>query len=169
MSEAASEQGAPVTATISLGAEIDHPVSEVWNAFADTGQRVRWGVPEGEEMVCDIDDFRPGGAIRARCGAPGVLEFVSTGQYCAVVPERHLVSTETLTRDDEILSTAIITWTLTPTSAGTRVELVDQVVSFVGEGMIDGHRNGHDICLRQLGEFLSSSDPRPTEDRRPRD
>ena len=108
-------------------------------------------------MVCDIDDFRPGGAIRARCGAPGVLEFVSTGQYCAVVPERHL------------LSTAIITWTLTPTSTGTRVELVDQVVSFVGEGMIDGHRNGHDICLRQLGEFLSSSDPRPTEDRRPRD
>ena len=169
MSEAASEQGAPVTATISLGAEIDHPVSAVWNAFADTSQRVQWGVPEGEEMVCDIDDFRPGGAIRARCGSPGVLEFVSTGQYCAVVPERHIVTTETLTRDDEILSTAIITWTLTPSSTGTRVEFVDQVVSFVGEGMIDGHRNGHDICLRQLSEFLSSSDPRPTEDRRPRD
>lgn len=156
MSEAAPDPGVPVTATISLGADIEHPVAAVWNAFADTGQRVRWGVLEGEEMVCDIDEFRPGGSIRARCGSPGALEFVSTGQYCALVTERHIVTTETLTRDDEILSTAIITWTLTATSTGTRVELVDQVVSFVGQGMIDGHRNGHDICLRQLGEFLNS-------------
>ncbi|SDS85781.1 Uncharacterized conserved protein YndB, AHSA1/START domain [Brevibacterium siliguriense] len=156
MSEAASDQGAPVTATISLGADFEHPVSRVWNAFADSDERVQWGVPEGEEMVCDIDEFRPGGAIRARCGSPGVLEFVSTGLYFALAPERHIVTTETLTRHDEILSTAIITWTLTATPAGTRVELVDQVVSFVGQGMIDGHRNGHDICLRQLGEFLSS-------------
>ncbi|WP_171006978.1 SRPBCC domain-containing protein [Brevibacterium sp. 2SA] len=156
MSEFADDQGAPVTATISLGADIAHPVSAVWTAFADTDQRVQWGVPEGEEMVCDIDEFRPGGSIRARCGAPGALEFASTGQYCAVMPERHIVTTETLTKDDEILSTAIITWTLTATSTGTRVELVDQVVSFVGQGMIDGHRNGHDICLRQLGAFLSS-------------
>ena len=42
-----------------------------------------------------------------------------------------------------------------PTSSGTRVDLVDQVVSFVGQGMIDGRRNGHDICLRQLRDFLS--------------
>jgi uncharacterized protein YndB with AHSA1/START domain len=156
VSEAASDHGAPVTATISLGADFEHPVSTVWNAFADTDQRVQWGVPAGEEMVCDIDEFRPGGSIRARCGSPGELEFVSTGQYCSLEPERHIVTTETLTKDDEILSTAIITWTLTAIPTGTRVELVDQVVSFVGQGMIDGHRNGHDICLRQLGEFLSS-------------
>nr|WP_276584493.1 SRPBCC domain-containing protein [Brevibacterium permense] len=147
---------APVTATISLSADFEHPVSKVWNAFADTDQRVQWGVPEGEEMVCDIDEFRPGGAIRARCGSPGELEFVSTGQYCSLEPGCHIVTTETLTKDDEILSTAIIPWTLTAVPTGTRVGLVDQVVSFVGQGMIDGHRNGHDICLRQLGEFLSS-------------
>lgn len=40
-------------------------------------------------------------------------------------PERHLVTTETLTRDDEILSTAIITWTFAATPTGTRVDLVD--------------------------------------------
>ena len=156
MSETESDQNAPVTATIRLGADFEHPISAMWNAFADTGQRVQWGAPEGEEMVCDIDEFRPGGAIRARCGSPGVLEFVSTGLYCSLALERHIVTTETLTRDDEILSTAIITWTFTAIPTGTRVELVDQVVSFVGEGMIDLHRNGHDICLRQLGEFLSS-------------
>ncbi|WP_426936443.1 SRPBCC domain-containing protein [Brevibacterium sp. LE-L] len=156
MSEAASDQGAPVTATISLSADVDHPIAAVWNAFADTRQRVQWGVPEGEEMVCDVDEFRPGGSISARCGSPGALEFESTGQYCALAPERFLVTTETLTRDGEILSTAIITWSFTATTTGTRVDLVDQVVSFVGQGMIDGHRSGHQICLRQLGEFLSS-------------
>ncbi|WP_298416452.1 hypothetical protein, partial [Brevibacterium sp.] len=59
-----------------------------------------------------------------------------------------------LTREGQVLSTAIITWTFEATSSGTRVDLVDQVVSFVGQGMIDGHRNGHEICLRQLGEHL---------------
>ncbi|WP_210605195.1 SRPBCC domain-containing protein [Brevibacterium oceani] len=156
MSDASSVQGAPVTATISLGADIEHPTSAVWKAFADVDQRVRWGVPEGEAMICDVDEFRPGGSIRARCGTPGALEFVSAGQYCAVEDERWLVTTETLTRDGQILSTAIITWTFTATASGTRVELVDQVVSFVGQGMIDGHRNGHDICLRQLGDHLSA-------------
>ena len=106
-------------------------------------------------MICDVDEFRPGGSIRARCGTPGALEYYSAGQYCAVEPERGPVTTETLTREGQVLSTAIITWTFEATSSGTRVDLVDQVVSFVGQGMIDGHRNGHDICLRQLGDFLS--------------
>lgn len=151
-----SETPGPLTATISFGADITHPISAVWKAFADPGQRVQWGVPEGEEMVCDVDEFRPGGTIRARCGSPEALEFDSSGQYCAIEPERFIVTTETLTRDGEILSVAIISWTFSSSSTGTRVDLVDQVASFVGEGMIDGHRNGHEICLRQLEEFLSS-------------
>ena len=155
MNEPTSDSPGPITATISLGADIDHPTSAVWKAFADIDQRVRWGVPEGEEMICDVDEFRPGGSIRARCGTPGALEYYSAGQYCAVEPERWLVTTETLTRDGQILSTAIIAWTFAATSTGTRVDLVDQVVSFLGQGMIDGHRNGHDICRRQLGDFLS--------------
>ncbi|WP_181275669.1 SRPBCC domain-containing protein [Brevibacterium oceani] len=145
-----------MTATISLGADIEHSTSVVWKAFADVDQRVRWGVPDGEAMICDVDEFRPGGSIRARCGTPGALEFDSAGMYCAVEPERWLVTTETLTRNGQILSTAIITWTFTATASGTRVDLVDQVVSFVGQGMIDGHRNGHDICLRQLRDHLSA-------------
>lgn len=156
MSEPDTEMRGPETATISLSADLDHSLSAVWNAFADADQRVRWGVPEGEAMVCDVDEFRTGGSIRARCGSPGALEFASAGQYCAVAHERFIVSTETLTRDTEMLSSAIITWTFTATSTGTRVELVDQLVSFVGQGMIDGHRGGHEICLRQLGDFLSS-------------
>ena len=156
MNEPISDSPGPITATISLGADIDHPTSAVWKAFADIDQRVRWGVPEGEEMICDVDEFRPGGSIRARCGTPGALEYYSAGQYCAVEPERWLVTTETLTREGQVLSTAIITWTFEATSSGTRVDLVDQVVSFVGQGMIDGHRNGHEICLRQLGEHLTA-------------
>jgi uncharacterized protein YndB with AHSA1/START domain len=145
----------PVTATISLGADIHRPISAVWDAFADTEQRMQWGVPAGEKMVYDVDDFRSGGEVHARCGSPGALEFDSTGRYCAIEAERFIVTAETLHRNDAILSTAIITWTFTSTATGTRVDLVDQVVSFVGQGMIDGHHNGHEICLRQLEEFLN--------------
>lgn len=35
------------------------------------------------------------------------------------------------------------------------VSIIDQVVSFVGTGMINGHRNGHRIALEQLSAFLT--------------
>lgn len=150
-------EGSPLSETVRLGAEIAHPVAEVWAAFADTAARATWGVPDGEEMVYDHDDFRTGGSTASRCGTPGSLEFHASGDYLRIDPEAVAVSTETLRSGDQILSTAIITWTFTATPAGTHVEIIDQLVSFVGEGMVDGHRNGHTIALRQLGEFLDGT------------
>jgi hypothetical protein len=45
VNEPTSDPPGPMTATISLGADFDHPTSVVWKAFADIDQRVRWGVP----------------------------------------------------------------------------------------------------------------------------
>lgn len=146
----------PLSETVRIGAEIAHPVAEVWAAFADTAARATWGVPDGEAMVYDHDDFRAGGSTAFRCGTPGVLEFHASGDYPRIEPEAYVVSTETLRSGDQVLSTAIVTWTFTATPAGTHVEITDQLVSFVGEGMVDGHRNGHTIALRQLGDFLDA-------------
>ena len=58
MNEPTPDPPGPMTATISLGADFDHPTSVVWKAFADIDQRVRWGVPEGEETRTLARDHR---------------------------------------------------------------------------------------------------------------
>lgn len=110
MSECVPPPSVPLTTTISLDADLNHPVSRVWNAFAETTKRISWGVPAGEAMVYDHDDFRTGGSFRARCGTPDELEFASFGQYCAVEPERYFTSTETVSHGETILSASLITW-----------------------------------------------------------
>lgn len=47
--------------------------ADVWQAYADVRQRVRWSVPEGEEIVYDEAEFATGGEDEYRCGPPGEL------------------------------------------------------------------------------------------------
>lgn len=149
----------PLTETLRLSADISHPLAEVWQAFADTEARVQWGVPAGEEMVYDHDDLRTGGSSQSRCGAPGRLEFRAAGDYIRVEPECFVVHTDTVWSGDVVLATALVTWRFEAAGETTRVEITDQVVSFVGEDMIEGHRNGHTIVLGQLQTFLDGRSP----------
>ncbi|WP_375002778.1 SRPBCC domain-containing protein [Aeromicrobium sp. CTD01-1L150] len=142
-------------ATIDLEQRVDASVRAVWAAFSDPVVRARWSVPDGEEQVCLDDDFTPGGRGRYRCGSPGVLEFQGEIEYVQIEPERLVVHTDTVRTDDGLLATALLTWRFEDLGADvTRVEVVDQVVSFVGPGMIEGHRNGHRIALAQLAGLL---------------
>lgn len=140
----------PVTETVVVEVLVPAAPEAVWAAYADVGRRVRWGVPPGEALVVDEDDLRPGGRTAGRCGTPGVLEYATSGTYVEVRPPRLLVMTEIVRSADAILSTAQLTWTFASEEHGTRVRVVDQLVSFVGTGMVDGHRNGHRITLAQL-------------------
>lgn len=144
----------PLHETVRVSREFGQPLPVVWKAFADTGSRARWSVPEGEELVYDVDDLRSGGLARYRCGDPGVLQFAAEMEYVQVVPEECVVHTDTVRTDGTLLSTALVTWIFAPTPTGTEISIVDQVVSFAGPGMIDGHRNGHAKALAQLAAFL---------------
>ena len=146
----------PLTETIRPSTEVTRPRGDVWAAFADTAARAKWGVPAGDALVYDHDDFRTGGRAEYRCGSPGALDFRAVIDYVRTEEKSFAVHTDTVWRGDELLATGLITWSFTDVPAGTLVTIINQVVSFVGQGMIDGHRNGHDICLRQLGEFLNS-------------
>lgn len=145
----------PVTETLYLSTEIARPRGAVWAAFADTETRQQWGVPAGDGLVYDHDDFRTGGSARYRCGSPERLEFSAAMSYIRVEAESYVVHTDTVWSGEEVLGTAMITWTFSDVPAGTCVSIVDQVVSFVGQDMIEGSRNGHRIVLEQLGAFLA--------------
>ena len=142
--------------TLTFTAVLADPMETVWAAVADPGARAQWSVPAGEQMVVDHDDLRPGGAGSYRCGPPGSLDISGELAYLVVEPEQLLVHTDTIRSGDDVLATALLTWTFSEEGGLTRVEIVDQVVSFVGPGIIDGHRNGHRLALEQLGRWLDA-------------
>lgn len=127
----------------------------MWQAYADVRQRVRWSVPEGEEIVYDEAEFATGGEDEYRCGPPGELQNIGHHTYHLVEPVSGFVFTDTIRRDGTLLAVGLLTWQLHDLgTAGTRVTVVDQVTSLAGAGMIDGHRNGHAKTLEQLARQL---------------
>lgn len=140
--------------TIHLSRTLEADLEDVWTAYADTAQRSRWSVPQGEEMVFDADDLRSGGAARYRCGTPGELEFAGSIDYLHIAPEAAVVHTEIMRSGPELLSAGLLTWSFGAADPGTELSVTVQVTSFVGEGMLEGTRNGHRIALDQLAAFL---------------
>lgn len=140
--------------TVSLTRCVDASAAEAWAAYADPGKRAKWSVSAGEAMVYDESDFREGGRDRYRCGPPETLEFHAEAEYTRIVPEELIVCTETVRTEGRSLATSIVAWEFTPHGGKTLVEVTAQVVSFVGQGMIDGTRDGHAKALEQLEEFL---------------
>ncbi len=140
--------------TLTFTQSIDAPLSAVWSAIADSTQRAVWSVPVGEAMVYDRSNFGVGGRDEYRCGPPETLEFHCVVDYVQIAPESLIVHTDTVATEGQTLAVALVTWELDDNGGSTLIRLTDQVTSFVGAGMIDGHRNGHTKALSQLRDFV---------------
>jgi uncharacterized protein YndB with AHSA1/START domain len=134
---------------------IDHPIDAVWTAYADVQNRSQWSVPSGEQIIYDTADFAADGQDTYRCGPPGQLSNVGTHRYYLIEAPQRMVYSDTIRRDGQLMAVAVLTWELQPNGHGTRLTVVDQVTSLVGQGMIDGHRNGHEKTLDQLAGWLT--------------
>lgn len=141
--------------TIILERAINAPVAAVWNAYADPIARAQWSVPVGEAMVFDQTDFREGGQDHYRCGPPESLGFHVVVQYNKVTPHSLIVYTETVTTGAELLATGLVTWAFEPSGNTAHVMITNQLVSYVGPGMVEGNRSGHNKALEQLQGFLA--------------
>lgn len=140
--------------TLKFTKTINAELSRVWEAFADPIQRARWSVPAGEAMVYEQAAFEVGGRDRYRCGPPESLDFINIVDYALIVTQALVVYTETVTTSEQPLSAGVVTWSFTVNGDVTEVQLTSQVTSFVGDGMIEGNRNGHAKALNQLEELV---------------
>lgn len=143
--------------TIRLEKQLAYPLDAVWRAYADTASRAEWSVPEGEEQECSSDELRSGGVASYRCGTPGELQFRGEVSYVDVVPQARIVHTDSVWAGGQLLATALVSWEFHGEEGSTTLTVTDQVTSFVGQEMIDGHRNGHTKALNQLAAFLETS------------
>src|SRR5216684_6920091 len=101
--------------TLVFEREISAPVEEVFAAFADPVARTEWGAPSDTAVVIyDEADFREGGQDRFRCGAKSNPNIYGTTRYLEIVPNRRVVSSETIVVEGKRLCVSLTTLELTP-------------------------------------------------------
>jgi uncharacterized protein YndB with AHSA1/START domain len=75
--------------------------------------------------------------------------------YHWVTEGRLITFTEELWDGGELLTVALITFDFEKRgTSGSRLKLTDQIISFVGEGGVAGHREGYTKALANLAASL---------------
>lgn len=149
---------APTTlhTTLVFEREIPAPVEKVFAAFADPTARADWGTPsDTATVIYDETNFREGGQDRFRCGSKADPNIHGTTRYLDIIPNRRVVSSETIVVDGKRLCVSLTTLELTPDGKQTRLKSTTQLASFIGEDMVKGHKTGNDATLDNLVRYFS--------------
>ncbi|WP_255316418.1 SRPBCC domain-containing protein [Nesterenkonia sp. Act20] len=140
--------------TLNFSQTISASLARVWEAFAEPRQRAIWGPPSGEVQIFDQAQFRVGGRDLYRCGSPDALDYRGVVDYIHIVEHRLILHTDVVYGGDQLLSAALLTIEFADSDSGTQIAITDQLTSFVGEGMVEGHQKGQTIALNQLAAYV---------------
>jgi len=147
----------PQHATITLERTYRAPLERVFSEFADPVARARWSAPSNDVLIYDQTEFRAGGRDLFRCGPKNDPKFRGETFYHLIVPNRRVVSSETLDVDGQRLAVSLNTLDFEPAGEGTNLKVTVQMVSLVGAGMIEGYESGNKSALENLGRHLSDA------------
>lgn len=144
-------------ATITLERTYSAPVERVFSEFADPKARAKWSTSSNDALVYDEADFREGGLDVFRCGPMNDLKFRGVTTYQVIIPNRCVISTETLTQHNNRLAVSLNTLEFGPEMEGTKLRVTVQITSFVGPGMIEGYESGNRGALEGLSRHLAAN------------
>lgn len=152
-----SQQTERVThATLVFEREIPATVDKVFAAFANAKLRSEWGAPsDTATIIYDQEDFREGGEDRFRCGAKSNPNIHGTTRYLEIIPDRRIVTSETISMDGKRLSASLITLEFAQSGSRTKLQSTSQVASFIGQDMIKGTEIGNNGSLDSLVNYFS--------------
>ena len=142
-------------ATITLERAYRAPLERVFSEFAEPVARARWSSPSNDVLIYDQTDFRAGGRDLFRCGPKNDPKFRGETLYHLIVPNKRVVSSETLDADGQCLAVSLNTLDFEPTGESTNLKLTVQMVSLVGAGMIEGYESGNHSALENFACHLS--------------
>ena len=144
-------------ATINLKRTFSASAERIFSEFADPQSRAKWSAPSNDALVYDESCFREGGSDVFRCGPANDLRFLGTTAYHVIVPNKCVISTETLVQGKSRLAVALNTLEFAPTEKGSSLEITIQIASFVGPDMIKGYESGNRAALEGLARHLAES------------
>jgi uncharacterized protein YndB with AHSA1/START domain len=142
-------------ATIILERTYQAPLEVVFSEFADPIARARWSPPSGDVLIYDQTDFRAGGRDLFRCGPKDDPKVHGETLYHLIVPNKRVVSSETVDVDGQRLAVSLNTLDFEATGESTNLKLTVQMVSLVGAGMIEGYESGNKSALENFARHLS--------------
>jgi len=133
-------------------------IDQVFAAFADPDARSEWGAPSDTAvLIYDKTDFREGGTERFRCGSKTNPDIHGTTCYLSIIPNRRIVSTETIDVKGQRLCASLISLELSDHAGNTRLRLTSQIASFTGSDMIKGHEIGNNASLDNLCRYFEQA------------
>jgi uncharacterized protein YndB with AHSA1/START domain len=142
---------ATLHATLVFERKLAAPVEEVFAAFSDPLKRAEWGAPsETAALIYDAADFREGGQDKFRCGSKADPNIHGVTQYLDIVANTRIVSSETITVNGNRLCVSLTTLELAPDGNGTNLKNTTQLVSFIGQDMVNGFATGTNAALDNL-------------------
>lgn len=136
-------------ATITIERAYAARVERVFSEFADPRARAKWSAPSNDALVYDEADFREGGRDVFRCGPRNDLKFRGVTTYQVIIPNRCVITTESLSEGATQLAIALNTLEFEPMADGANLRLTVQIVSFIGPGE-SGNRSALEGLARQL-------------------
>jgi uncharacterized protein YndB with AHSA1/START domain len=147
---------ATVHATLIFERMVPANPDQVFAAYAEVNQRMEWGTPsDNTALIYDQADFREGGEDVFRCGSKSNPDIHGATRYLDIVPNRRIVSTETITVEGRRLCASLVTLELNPDGDRTKLKTTIQLASFVGQHMVKGHESGTNASLDNLINYFS--------------
>ena len=139
------------TGSFDLARDLPLTPDRLWHVVTDAKMRERWGAP-GEGMVLEVDktDFRVGGHEVHRCGPADAPEFTVDTRWYRIDAPHDACFTETVHADGMTVATTLVTYRITGTDSGARLEVHVAVSSFVGPEGMDEFRAGWEAGLTNL-------------------
>ncbi len=129
---------------------------QVFAAYAEVNQRMEWGAPsDNTALIYDQAEFREGGEDVFRCGSKSNPDIHGATRYLDIVPNRRIVSTETITVEGRHVCASLVTLELNPDGDRTKLKTTIQLASFVGQHMVEGHESGTNASLDNLMNYFS--------------
>ncbi|UXY13666.1 SRPBCC family protein [Chitiniphilus purpureus] len=140
--------------------ERSYPVSpaRVFAAWSDQEALQRWGSPGADwEVTYERFDFFEGGGDMCRFGPRGGDTYVNTTCYLQIVPERRIVSANTMRSATLQLFAGLVTVEFHPQGTGCRMVLTEQGAYLDGNDRPEDHRAGWDEMLDNLARELAGT------------
>lgn len=127
---------------------------EVFAAYADCEARSVWGPPPTDEMRYSRSEFRVGGTDEYHCGPAGDLRMSGRAVYLDIVENERIVFAETVSTEGRVVAHSLVSWHLEQVGSATKVAVLVQIVSYVGEWMLTASRGGRATALDNLEQHL---------------
>ncbi len=147
----------PQHATLTFERSYPAPIERVFAEFADPVARAAWSAPSNDVLIYDEANFHAGGRDRFRCGPKDDARFHGETIYHLIVPNKCVVSSESLSTDGQHLAVALTSLEFEPIADGTHLKVTVQMISFVGPDMIEGYKSGNKSALENLARHLNGN------------